>query len=487
MRSLRGALVAVVVVSGTAVAAYAGAGAHGGASAPELQWRACRGGDVECAQLTVPLDDTNPNDARTIDLALTRVPALDPDRRIGSLLVNPGGPGVPGAGFASEIAGELPAGIQDRFDIIGWDPRGTGRSAGIDCNDDLDGMYALDWDPDTSAERRALEQATRAFVDSCVRATGDRLRFVSSDRTARDMDRIRAALGDEKLTYLGFSYGTYLGAQYAAQFPQRVRALALDGAVDPALDAAAAQVEQAAGFEHSLDLFLEDCAQREDCSFHGGDDPAAEYDALRARVDDHPVATDDGRALNGTLFDIGVAQLLYDGEDSWSSLADALAAVQRGDASDLVYYSDLYTGRDDDGTYDDIQGSFLAIGCADGPPMGGVAGVRAIEEQAAAAAPRLGRSIVNNSLACAFWPVEAAPVAALHAPDAAPILVLGTRNDPATPVKWARGLADELGSAALVTVGGARHTAFASGNRCVDRVVARYLVELDVPRDGKRC
>ena len=479
------ALLAAVCLAATAVPASAGAQRDEQPS--PLRWRECaRSSDAQCARLTVPLDDTNPDDHRTIHLNLARVQARDPERRVGSLLVNPGGPGVPGSGFAPEIAGALPEEIQDRFDIVGWDPRGTGQS-GIGCNDELDSLYALDWDPDTAVERHALEAANRAYVDSCVRAAGDLLPFVSSDRTARDMDRIRAALGEDQLTYLGFSYGTYLGAQYAAQFPQRVRALVLDGAVDPALDATAAQVGQAVGFEHSLDLFFEHCAATRSCAFHGGDAPAAAYDRLRARVDDDPIDTADGRGLNGTLFDIGVAQLLYEGEDSWSTLADALAAAEDGDGSDLIAYADLYTGRDDDGRYDDVQGSFIAIGCADGPPMGDVAAVRAIEARAATVAPRLGRSIVNNSLACAFWPVQAPPPAPLAAPESAPILVLGTRNDPATPLAWARGLAQELGSATLVTVGGARHTAFASGNGCVDRVVERYLVGLDVPRNGKRC
>jgi len=456
--------------------------------AASLSWHECaRISGAECARLTVPLDDTNPADPRTIGLALSRVRARDPDRRIGSLLVNPGGPGAPGVDFAAEIADGLPEAIRDRFDIVGWDPRGTGRSGGVRCDDRLDGYYSLDWDPDTDVERAELEAATRAYVDSCVARSSEILPFVSSDRTARDMDRIRAALGDDELSYLGYSYGTYLGAQYAAQFPERVRALVLDGAVDPALDAKQSQVEQAVGFEHALDLFLASCARNDGCDFHGGDRPRAAYDRLRARVDDQPIGGRGDRALNGTLFDIGVAQLLYEGEASWSRLATALAAAEAGDPGDLIYYADLYTGRDERGRYDDVQGAFLAIGCADGPPVGDVTGLREIEDAAARAAPRLGRSIVNNSLACAFWPVQPAGIAPLAATGSAPILVLGTRDDPATPVAWARGLARELGSARLVTVGGARHTAFASGNGCVDRVVERYLVERVVPRAGKRC
>jgi pimeloyl-ACP methyl ester carboxylesterase len=351
-------------------------------------------------------------------------------------------------------------------------------------------MSPLDWTPATDERRSQLEAGVREIVAACVRSDGDILPFLGTDRAARDMDLIRAALGDHKLTYLGFSYGTYLGAQYAAQFPNRVRALVLDGAVDPALDAEAVQVQQAVAFERSLNLFLRDCARNADCAFHHGGDPARAYDALRARIDAAPIPASDagsGRTLNTTLFDIGVTEMLYSGEESWSTLADSLVSAEGGDGSDLLMEADIYTGRSDDGTYDNLQEAFFAIGCVDGPAVGGAAGLRAIEDSASRGAPRLGRSVVNNSLACAFWPVAAQPPAALHAPTSPPLLVLGTRNDPATPLRWAKGLTEGLESAVLVTVGGARHTAFAAGNRCVDDIVVRYLVANTVPKAGKRC
>ncbi len=423
----------------------------------------------------------------TIQLALLRVPARDPDRRIGSLLVNPGGPGAPGLDFAASLAGGLPGEIQDRFDIVGFDPRGTGRTIPVRCADDLDPLYDTDWDPETEEERAALEAANRAFVESCVRLDGARLPYVGSDRTVRDMDRIRAALGDERLTYLGFSYGSYLGARYAAEFPDRVRALVLDGAVDPSLDATELQVQQAEGFEHSLDLFLADCARGGDCAFARGKGPAKAYDALRSRIDESPIGVGEGRELNQTLFDIGVTELLYDGESGWSTLDAALADAVDDDGRELVSYADTYTGRGDDGTYDNLQAAFVAIGCADGPPVGDTVSLREIEDAAREVAPRVGASIVNNSMACAFWPVAAPPPGEIAAPAAEPILVLGTRSDPATPVAWARGLADQLQSAVLVTAGGARHTAFAAGNECVDRIVVSYLVRRVTPKDRRRC
>src|SRR5450759_5527392 len=230
------------------------------------------------------------------------------------------------------------------------------------------------------------------------------------------MYRIRAALGDPRLTYLGYSYGTYLGSLYADRYPTHVRAMVLDGAVDPALDAAAQQIQQAQGFEHSLDLFLQSCASDTTCSFHRGGNTAAAYDALRARVGATPVpagGAEKGRSLNGTEFDIGVTQFLYSGQPAWPQLAQALDAADTGDSGALLTQSDMYTGRHGDGTYDQSQDAFLAIGCLDGPDVGGLAGLRTIEEQAAQVAPRVGRSVVNNSLACALWPVPPRPRGAM--------------------------------------------------------------------------
>ncbi len=444
---------------------------------------------MECARLKVPLDDTVSR-GPTISLAIARVRARDPQRRIGSLVVNPGGPGASGIQFLRGSSDSLPGTIRDRFDLVSFDPRGTGASAPVECTPNLDSLYNLEFAPRNDAARQALEAGVRAFIAQCQAKAGAELPYVSTERAARDMDRIRAALGDPRLTYLGYSYGTYLGSLYADRYPTHVRAMVLDGAVDPALDAAAQQIQQAQGFERDLDLFLQSCATDTTCSFHRGGNTAAAYDALRARVGATPVpagGAEKGRSLNGTEFDIGVTQFLYSGQPAWPQLAQALDAADTGDGGALLTQSDMYTGRHGDGTYDQSQDAFLAIGCLDGPDVGGLAGLRTIEEQAAQVAPRVGRSVVNNSLACALWPVPVQTPPLPHAVGAGPIVVVGNTDDPATPLAWATGLSHELQSAVLLTVGSAKHTSYASGNACVDAAIDQYLIEGRPPAAGTRC
>jgi pimeloyl-ACP methyl ester carboxylesterase len=453
-----------------------------------LHWLSCQK-SFECARLSVPLDDTVSN-GPTISLALMRLPAADPSRRIGALVTNPGGPGASAVEYIQEEAHSLPATIRDRFDIVGFDPRGTGGSAPLKCASHLDSFFNLQFAPTTDAARQALVAGVEALANDCKVKDGAELPYLSTERTARDMDRVRAALGDRQLTYLGYSYGTYLGALYADQYPTHVRAMVLDGAVDPAQNAAQQQIQQAVGFEHDLDLFLASCSADPGCAFHRNGNSAAAYDALRARLDQAPIPADaagNGRTLDGTEFDIGVTQFLYFGQKGYSDLAEALDTADKGDGSAMLDGSDQYTQRHSDGTYDEMDAAFLAIGCVDGPDVGGLAGLRAIEDQAAVAAPRLGRSVVNNSLACAVWPVAAQIPPLPHAVGAPPIVVIGNTNDPATPLAGAQALAKELASGVLVTVNSAQHTAYASGNRCVDDVVNRYLLTRVPPPADQRC
>lgn len=490
-RTVSVALCLAVAFLGLSAAPVAGASTHGAPTAApssKLQWKRCGGGN-ECAKLTVPLDYDHPDNGRTIKVALLRVPATEKKKRIGSLLVNPGGPGAPGTQFARDFASMVPEGVRQRFDIVGFDPRGSGGTSPVKCEPDLDGVFSADYSPDTPAERVDLDNRLQQLAQSCEARSGDVLPYVSSESTVRDMDRIRQAVGDKKLTYVGYSYGTYLGTLYAKMFPTKVRALVLDGAIDPNLSALEISLEQAGGFEQSLDTFLAQCGQDRRCAFFNGGDAAGAFDRLAAQVDAQPIAAGQGRTLSGGEFDLGVAQALYSGKEGYSRLEDALAAAARGDGERLLALSDEYTGRQENGTYDSSQPAFWAIGCRDGPSLGDANAYQAAEAQFRAAAPRVGVALLNAGLVCAYWPVPPVPsVAPVQIGGTPPILVIGTTNDPATPLKWAQGLAQDISSGVLLTVEGTQHTAFVTAfNRCVDDHVVTYLVDLRPPPNDLKC
>lgn len=456
-----------------------------GAEVEPLDWSDCRGG--ECAELPVPLDYDDP-DGPTIEVALIRVPALDPDERIGSLFVNPGGPGASGVEFVANNGEFFPREIRQRFDIVGFDPRGTGGTIPVECVESLDGVLSRDYSPDSAEERAELETAVADFTAACEAEHGDVLPHISTQDTVRDLDRAVDAVDDPKLTYLGFSYGTYIGALYADFFPDRVRALALDGAVDPELTALDANLEQAAGFERSLNAFFADCADDPGCDFHNDGDPASAFDELVASIDRDPPEVD-GRTLSPNEFELGVAEPLYLGERGWSALAAALTALAAGDPEPMFALSDRYTDRRPDGTHvGGILQPFWAIGCVDGEGIGEPEDLPALEDRFRAAAPRFGVSFLYSALMCALWPAEAAPDPnPLDASGAPPLLVLGTSGDPATPFQWAEALADVLEpSSVLVAVEGEQHTAYFE-SRCAQEIVHRYLVDLEVPDSGTRC
>ena len=437
----------------------------------------------------VPLDDANPTGPQ-VDIAVIRLPAANQSERIGSLVVNPGGPGGSGVDFVAGSANSLPRELRDRFDIVGFDPRGTGQSDPIDCKADMSAYYRLDFSPDSDAERAALISGIQRFVDACERNEGSRLPYLSTDSTVRDLDQLRAALGDRKLTFLGYSYGSYLGAKYAEAYPDHVRALVLDGAVDPSLDSKQQQVEQAAGFEGVLNSFLKWCSLHSSCQFQRNGESGRALDDLLARVDRSGLPVPEARparVLSPTEVDLGLASALYEGRAGFASLGAALDAADHGDGRRMAQFADEYTERNRDGSYGNIEEAFLAIGCADGPPVGTVSDVWSIESAAAQAAPRLGRAIVDNSIACALWPVQGAPAAPVHAPGAPPILVVGTKHDPATPFAWARSLANQLGSGRLIAAPGEQHTAFGLGIPCVDDAVVRYFVRRAAPRGDLDC
>ncbi len=454
---------------------------------PGIAWRAC-GDGFQCGTLTVPLDDATPD--RTIDLAVIRARARRPKTRIGSLVLNPGGPGVPAVAFLRSITASLPGAVRDRFDLVAFDPRGVGDSNPIECAASLDPLFDQSFEPATSADRQALDDAATAVAQECAARNDDLLAHVGTADAVRDLERLRVALGDDRLSYLGYSYGTFLGASYAQAHPDRVRAFVLDGPVDPSLSARDTTLAQARGFEHALDDFLADCSAHRGCAFHHDGHAEAAYDALRARAGRTPLAADDPdvRTLNQTRFDAAVLQQLYLGRAAWPGLAGALAAADAGDASTLLAGADNFVGRDAQGHDDHVLEAFWAVSCLDGPVVTGLDAAADLERAAVAVAPRLGAFIVNNSLPCSVWPVSPLPPAPrLTAKGAPPILVIGTTEDPATPLPQARSLASTLARGRLLIAAGEQHTSFDNGNECVDATVTRYLVARRVPPRGTRC
>jgi pimeloyl-ACP methyl ester carboxylesterase len=433
----------------------------------------------------VPVDYSKAT-GETMHIAVIRKPASGSRR--GALIINPGGPGASGVDYARGSTSTFSA-LTGHFDLVSFDPRGVGRSRPVRCvsSAQLDAFIHVDPNPDDAREHAAIVDSSKRFADACFARNGSYLEHVGTIDAARDMDVLRAALGDAKLTFYGASYGTYLGAKYAQLFPQRIRAMVLDGALDPAQPTVAENRVQANGFETDLRDFLAACARSGHCPL-GSTATAAEHglDDLAARVDAHPLSVGNRSLGPGEFFE-GLALGLYS-PSYWSALESALRNVKNGSGSYLLQFSDALTERHNDGTYANLVESNLAINCIDRPSPRDVAAFDAAAKSFAKSSPHFGSAIAYGSLPCAFWrvpPVEQAhPVSARGAP---PIVVIGTTRDPATPYVWAQALARELASGVLVTYDGDGHTAYNRGNGCVSTAVDHYLLDLVTPRDGLRC
>jgi pimeloyl-ACP methyl ester carboxylesterase len=439
----------------------------------------------------VPLDYANPA-GKQIPLALIRLPAADPSRRIGSMLMNPGGPGASGVDFLRSSGQTVfTETLRDRFDIVGFDPRGVGASDPVTClnGSAMDRLNALDPTPDNKAESDALIAGAHEFADSCQRNSGELLPHVATADAARDMDRIREALGEAKLTYFGFSYGTFLGTVYAGLFPDHVRALVLDGAIDPNQGLEQRLATQAKGFDDALDAFLAQCKSDATCAFHNDGHPAEAYDALMAKIDAGPLPAtvmQDPRPVGPGEAFIGVLFALY-ARDSWPTLAQALDMAQGGDGSLLLAMSDAYNDRQPDGTYSNEAAANNAVNCTDYKVPTDPAAYEAMVPDLQKVAPRFGQAIAYMAMTCAFWPVQPThDPGVIRADGAPPILVVGTTNDPATPYLWAQNLAKELASGVLLTRRGEGHTGYAFST-CIQQHVDQYLVSLKTPEPGTIC
>jgi pimeloyl-ACP methyl ester carboxylesterase len=446
----------------------------------------------DCAYLEVPLDYGDP-DAASARIALLRQQALDPERRIGSLFVDPGGPGGSGVSFLPALAGLIGDGeVAQRFDLIGFDPRGVGVSEPvIDCSttEEVDAERA-DLDLDTSPEGVAQTEAEyQEFADRCVERVGvDVLENVGTRDVARDLQIAHEVVGDPQLTYVGYSYGTSIGAEFAEQFPAEVRALVLDGAVDPALGPVESRTTQSRGFQRAFDNFAAFCAAQPECPL--GTDPSAGVQDLLRPLIDEPVRTADGTRVLGYNDGVsGLIQALY-AESLWPPLLDGLTQLAQGDGTNLLVLADIYHRRAPDGSYDNLLEAFPAISCMDGDRLTDRDVAREISATSLELAPFLdaGYGPSDALEQCSFWPVpptsDPGPV---QAPGLPTVLVASSTGDPATPYEDGVSLAQQM-AARLLTVDNDSHTVVLQGaNACADEVTTRYLVDLTLPDADLTC
>ena len=446
---------------------------------------------LDCTRVRVPLNYDQPQ-GRTAEVALLRKKATG--NKIGSLFLDPGGPGAPGTSFVAGQADQLAkTPLGERFDLIGFDPRGVGASRpAIDCMDDRqnDEERAKTFADPSPAGVAAAEADSKLYADRCAQKTGaDALAFMGTRDVAKDMDVMRSAVGDEKLTYAGFSYGTELGTAYAEAFPQRVRALLLDGAVDPTQSTIDSSVKQAAGFQQAFDAFAKDCTTKPNCPL--GTDPTqatARFQAIMRPLIDKPVPTGDGRTLGFDDALTGVTQALYL-SDYWPILQRGISEVATGQGHVLSLLADSYYERDQQGHYTNSLEAFQAISCMNQPAVTDPAQVRELATRSDQAAPfrSTGRAPVAAKDPCAYWP--APPTRTPHVPNAPglpPTLVVSVTGDPATPYQAGVDLARELGGS-LLKVDGNQHTAALRGDPCIDPKVFAYLIDLKEPDEGAEC
>jgi pimeloyl-ACP methyl ester carboxylesterase len=453
-----------------------------------LHWSAC--GANQCAKLTVPLDYARPAGA-TLRLAVLKVPAGDPQRKVGVLVVNPGGPGGSGIQYAAAAGSVFRSQLTDRFDIVGFDPRGVGESDPLECvgTAQLDELLASDPDPDTAAERARTDRLVHAFGEGCLRTDGDLARHMSTVEAARDVDILRGALRQPRLDWFGASYGTFLGATYANLFPRHVGRMVLDGAIDPSLSNAQLSLAQAHGFEVALRAYVRHCVGGDHCPL--GTDFDAALKRVRTFLDDvekQPLPTGTDRPLTAGLAMMGIWLPLYV-RSAWDQLTIALTqALEDHRGSVLLGFTDAYASRGPDGYKDNSMNALYAVNCLDHDDYIPTAQVPQHFAEFEKASPTFGRAFAFSLSTCSVWPVRSGQrTTALHAKGAPPILVVGTTRDPATPLAWARALAAQLDSGVLLTRDGDGHTGYNQGNRCVDTTVEDYLVAGRVPKDGKAC
>ncbi|OCC12820.1 alpha/beta hydrolase [Streptomyces sp. PTY087I2] len=496
-----------------------------------LRWTDCDTEGYACARLTVPRDYDDPGNGKTFVLPVARAAAAGkPDRRIGSLVYNPGGPGAAGVRSLEEGMDEaFGRAARDRFDIVAFDPRGVGASVpALTCaaSDDeaeedapeppaSEGVAPLH--PRTEKERAAADEGARAAAKDCERHSGGLLRHVGTQDAARDLDVLRVALGERELTYLGWSYGTSLGTAYAELFPRRVRAMVLDGAIDPSLDWSQRVLSQSAGFRRSVDDYADHCAEvaGDSCPADSPGAIRALIERLYARAEREPLPVSEDSAyaeyggMDATAVLDAVSMAMYTPEDQWEPLSRALAAADAGDATELGALDEEEPapdeeedgGEEDTGSTEDESGeedeeetpadnegaALTAVNCLDVPHPRDPDAYWAALPRAEKAAGVYGTAAVTAELTCRGWPSGGRTPHRVAADGVVPVLVVGTTGDPSTPYEEAVSLADQFPGGMLLTYEGMGHTAYGRGDACVTEKVDAYLVGLKPVRPGATC
>ena len=458
----------------------------------EVDWKGCDG-DFDCATLTVPADYDDP-ESGTLELEVIRLKAKDP---MGSLILNPGGPGGSGVDYARAARGVLTSQLADAYDVVGFDPRGVVSSTPVDCLEDpeLDVLFAADGTPDTPQEVAELAEASTLLGEGCQTLSPDVAPYMDTESAARDMDILRAVLGDEQLNYLGKSYGTYLGAQYAELFPDRVGRVVLDGVLPSSLNSDEITLGQAKAFDMVLRRFVEDCITQEDCPLpRDVDAGVARIQQFLADLDQDPLPGIGDRVLTEALGTYAILSYLYFPPTDWDVLRFGLETAFAGDGSVLMDMMDSRIQRRPDGTFDNNGNeAFYAVSCLDRPAVGGVDHAEQLAQDWATEAPVFGPYLAWGNLPCWEWPMGAGTAEAagelpvFRAEGSGPILVVSTQYDSATPYEWGVQVADELDNATLLSYDGDGHTAYTTSSSCIDDAVDAYFLDGVMPAEGTVC
>jgi pimeloyl-ACP methyl ester carboxylesterase len=454
----------------------------------KITWSSCNS-TFKCGVIKVPIDYTNLA-LGAFKVALMKYPAIDQAHKLGSLVVNPGGPGGSGIEYVYNAEYIVSPDILQRYDLVGFDPRGVGLSSPIHCLTDkeTDANYAADSKPDTLKELQTLLSNSRKYISECEARTKNLMHFGTAD-VARDMDLIRAALGDKKLNYLGKSYGTYLGTLYAQFFPLNVGRMILDGAIDPNISSPEQNLTQAVGFDHALKAFVADCLRRSDCPLSKPANKAiAQIIATFHKSASKPFTSQQKRPVTESLVVLGTATALYDSATGWPQLRTALKQAQRGDGSAFLELTDQYTQRNPNGTYGSNEGdAALVIDCLDWPYPRTVAQIKTAAATFASKAPVFGPYLAYSALACQFFPKVSEITPHISKITTTPTIIIGTTRDPATPYQWALGLHAIIQNSRLISLNADGHTGQGRGSTCVDSAVDRYLLTGALPTKDLAC